>query len=225
MVALLVAASCGGASPPSPPPAAPAPSAEPARSAFAADDGYQPSYAKPELLRALAAERALAATEQRRVAELDEQSARQADPALSDQLYTARADLAVRHRFIATLEACDAAQRWCPPRLDDPPWSYDIAADPAPEPPVTSTLRFDLDSWRALAGELHGRACACRTIGCVDGVGVAIDRLELRPVPQVRGDEAATLSITWARECLFRLRGRSVVPVTRAAPSPVLANP
>jgi hypothetical protein len=29
-------------------------------------------------------------------------------------------------------------------------------------------------------------------------------------MPQVRGDEAATVSITRARECLFRLRGKSL---------------
>jgi len=83
---------------------------------------------------------------------------------------------------------------------------------------VTATLRFDLESWRALAAELHGRACACRTLACVDSVGVAIDQLETRPMPQVASDDAAATAITRARECLFRLRGKSAMR-TAAAPA------
>ena len=71
-----------------------------------------------------------------------------------------------------------------------------------------SPLPFDEESWRKFAAELHGRACACRTIAYVDGVGVAIDQLEPRPMLQVQGDEAASLSITRALECLYRLRGK-----------------
>ena len=73
-------------------------------------------------------------------------------------------------------------------------------------------LRFDLESWQKVAAELHGRACACRTIACVDSMGVAIDQLEPRPMPEVRGDEVASQSITRARECLFRLRGKKATP-------------
>ena len=75
---------------------------------------------------------------------------------------------------------------------------------------LRSRLRFDLDSWRKLATELHGRACACRTIACVDSIDVAINELELRPMPVVQGDEMATESITRARQCLFRLRGKEL---------------
>nr|MDQ3366399.1 hypothetical protein [Myxococcota bacterium] len=126
-----------------------------------------------------------------------------------DQLRVARADLAVRRRFIAALEACERAGRWCPPRLDDPAWAFDPDPDRPVAPPLDAPLRFDVASWRTIALELFGRACACRTLGCVDSVGVAIDQLEPRPMPAVQGDEAASLSITRARECLFRLRGKT----------------
>jgi hypothetical protein len=209
----MVAGGCGGgsaAAPPPVPPVAATPAGDPTQSSFADEDIYRPPYGKPELQKALSAERVLEVTAARQVGELEDLLARQADTAIADQLYFARSDLAVRRRFVATLAACDADGRWCPPRLDDPPWAFDYDAAPPTEPPVTQALRFDLDSWRALAGELHGRACACRTITCVDSVGVAIDKLEIRPMPQVRGDEAATVSITRARECLFRLRGKSL---------------
>lgn len=207
---LMVAGGCGGGDATRPPAASPAPPRDPEPSTLADEDRVQPPYGKPELQKALSGERVLEVTAERQVSELEDLLARQPDPAIADQLYLARADLAVRRRFVATLAACDADGRWCPPRLDDPPWAYALDADPSTEPPVTTALRFDLDSWRALAGELHGRACACRTLGCVDSVGVAIDRLELRPMPQVRGDETASVSITHARECLFRLRGKSL---------------
>ena len=169
---------------------------------FAEEDHHVPSYSKTELARSLERERGAEATAERLVAELESKDASY------DQLRVARADLEVRRRFIKSLEACEANGRWCPPRLDDPPWAFD-PDPPAPvAPPVTATLRFDVDSWRTLAAELHGRACACRTIACVDSLGVAIDQLETRPMPQVQGDETASASITRARECLFRLRGR-----------------
>jgi hypothetical protein len=196
-------------------PAAVDPGAAPG-AVLADDDRYQPSYGKRELEDALIAERAVELTLAHRVAEFE---AAQPDAAIAspsdDALRSAVADLAVRRRFIATLEACQSDGRWCPPRLDDPPWSYDPDAEPPVEPPMTAPLRFDLASWRALAAELHGRACACRTLGCVDSVELAIAALEPRPVPHSQGDELASLSITRARECLFRLRGRSVVPLTR----------
>ncbi|HEX3762041.1 MAG TPA: hypothetical protein VHW23_25245 [Kofleriaceae bacterium] len=177
-----------------------------------------PSYGKPELQRALITERAAEATLERRVGELEAKLADPpapgaTNPALEDQLRVAIADLAVRRRFIATLEVCEAAGRWCPPRLDDPPWAFDPDPDGQPgDPPLTAPLRYDLDSWRQIAAELHGRACACRTIACVDSVGVAIDQLEPRPMPAVQGDDQAAVAITRARECLFRLRGKKAIP-------------
>lgn len=164
-------------------------------SELATDDDIRPSYGKAELEHALIAERGLEATGERRVAEAE-----------GDQLQIAIADLAVRRRFIATLEACQASGHTCPPRLDDPPWTFDIAADSA-KPPLDTPLRFDLADWQKVAAELHGRACACRTIACVDSLDVVIDQLEQRPMPDVRGDEISSASITRARECLFRLRG------------------
>jgi hypothetical protein len=183
---------------------------------LANEDAYKPTYGKVELQKALIAERGAEATAERRVGDLE---ARPADSLITDQLRVATADLAVRRRFIQTLEACEAAGRWCPPRLDDPPWSFDPDPDGPPDPPMTAALRFDLDGWRALAAELHGRACACRTIGCVDSVGVAADQLELRTALAIQGDEAATLSVTRARECLFRLRGKTAMS-TAPTPAP-----
>ncbi|HEY0987056.1 MAG TPA: hypothetical protein VGD80_08390 [Kofleriaceae bacterium] len=206
---LALAAACAPGSGARPPPSAPD---DQVHSALADEDTYKPTYGKPDLEKALIAERGAEATAERRVADLD---ARPPDALVADQLRVAVADLAVRRRFIQTLEACDAAGRWCPPRLDDPPWAFDPDPDRPADPPMTAALRFDLDGWRGLAAELHGRACACRTISCVDSVGVAIDQLELRTAREVQGDETATLSITRARECLFRLRGKSV---TRTAP-------
>lgn len=170
---------------------------------FAEEDRFVPGYGKPELQRALITERGREATDERRVAELE------AKDGQGDALRVARADLAVRRRFIAALEACEADGRWCPPRLDDPTWSYDYDGTQLDTPPLDAPLRFDLDSWRVVAAELHGRACACRTSACVEGLTVAIDRLETRPMPDVRADDAATLAITRARECLFWLRGKT----------------
>jgi hypothetical protein len=198
-----------------PPPVEPA---APGAAALAEEELYKPSYGAPELQKALIAERGLEATGERRVAELEARqvdAAAEAAPAIDDQLRVAAADLAVRRRFIATLEACEAAGRLCPPRLDDPPWAFDPDPEQSTPPPLTAALRFDLDSWRSLAAELHGRACACRTIACVDSVGVAIDQLETRPMPEVQSDDAALSAITRARECLFRLRGK----VPRPAPA------
>jgi len=178
-----------------------------AHSELADEDRFTPSYGKPELSKALIAERAAEATAEKTVGELEAQaSAKDLRDAADDRLLVAQADLAVRRRFIAALEACEASGRWCPPRLDDPPWAFDVEGDKPP--PLDAPLHFELAPWRAIAAELHGRACACRTLACVDGVGIAIDQLEAKPVKDVLGDDAATLSITRARECLFRLRGK-----------------
>jgi len=166
---------------------------------FADENLYQPSYGKPELEKALITERAAEANAEHRVADL---ASRETD----DELATVAADLAVRRRFIASLEACQAVGRTCPPRLDEPAWSFDVEGS---APPITAPLAFDIDGWRVIADELFGRACACRTIACIDSLAVAIDLLEARPPPEALGDDAATLSITRARECLFRLRGKT----------------
>lgn len=200
-------AACGSA-----PPASPAAPSEAPRSTFAEEDVAPPSYGKPELTRALIAERGFEASAERRVAELEAKTADSDDPATADQLRVALADLAVRRRFIATLERCEATGALCPPRLDEPPWPYDPDPDKPAPPPMSAPLRYDLESWRALTAELHGRACACRTLACVDSVGVAIDHLETRPMPVVLEDDAATLATTRARTCLFRLRGKVALP-------------
>jgi len=169
-------------------------------SVLAPDEADPPPYSKAEVDKALVAERASVATAERALADLDASG--------DDAAAFARADLDVRRRFVAMLESCQAEGRACPPRLDDPPWTFDIAADV--DPRLDAPLAFDLAGWRAIAAELHGRACACRTHACVDSLDVAITRLEPRPAREVRGDEPASASLTRARECLFRLRGRHV---------------
>jgi hypothetical protein len=200
LTVLAFLAACGGGAP-----AARLPESAGEPGQLADEDRFEPSYDKRALQEALIAERAQEATAERRVAELEP---RAIDEAGRDRLRVATADLAVRRRFIASLEACEVSGRWCPPRLDDPVWSYDHDGDRLDAPPVAAPLRFDLASWRVLAAELFGRACACRTRVCVESVSVAIDVLERRPMPEVQGDELASLAITRARECLFRLRGK-----------------
>jgi hypothetical protein len=203
---------CGGGG------AARAPATEPVITGqLAEDDRYVPSYGKAELQRALFADRGAEATVERQVKEIEALVAAGSTAGGSDRLRVALADLAVRRRFIATLEACEAQGLWCPPRLDDPPWRFDLDSDQ--EPPLETTLRFDLENWRRITGELHGRACACRTVMCVDSVEVALAQLEDRPMLAVQGDVAAILSITRARECLSRLRGKKPF---RIAAEPVL---
>src|SRR5687768_10586981 len=91
-------------------------------SGLADDDVYKPSYTKAELDEALTSERASEAAAAARVQQLE-------DGGDYDQLRIAAADLAVRRRFIASLEACHAGGMTCPPRLDEPAWSYDVEAD------------------------------------------------------------------------------------------------
>jgi hypothetical protein len=178
---------------------------------LAEPDDYQPSYGKPEVERALIAERGAEASQETKVAQLQANAEAQLDrvmvASIEDNLRAATADLAVRRQFIRMLEACEAEGRWCPPRLDESTWSYDFDSDR--DPPLDAQLRFDLADWQKIAAELHGRACACRTVACVDGVGAAIDRLEPKPMRDVQGDEIASESITRARQCLFRLQGRA----------------
>ena len=167
---------------------------------LAGDDDYQPSYGKADLEKALIAERAAEATVEKQVMDADFKGD-------DDAKRAASADLAVRRRFIAALETCQAQGRNCPPRLDEPAWTYDPATDA--DPKLDTPLRFDLDDWQKVTAELHGRACACRTVACVDSMNDAIDKLESRPMQDVRGDETASLSVTRARECLTRLGGRA----------------
>ena len=170
---------------------------------MADENNYKPTYGKPDMEKALIAERGKEATAERAITELE---ARGTD---DEQLRAAVEDLAVRRRFIASIEACQQSGRTCPPRLDEPAWTFEV--DGKANPPLDAAMRFDLGDWQKIAAELHGRACACRTLGCVDRGGVAIDQVETRPVADVQGDEAASQSITWARECLYRLRGRAIV--------------
>jgi len=170
-------------------------------------DDVAPSYTKAELDTALAAERTTLAARERAAADLAAK-----DDVDADALRVALADLAIERRFVASLEACAATNRWCPPRLDDPPWSYDVANEAA-KLPLDAQLRFDRDDWRKITAELFGRACACRTLACVDSLGTAIDRLELRPMPDIRDDDTAAAAIVHARECLHRLRGKAIARV------------
>lgn len=158
-------------------------------SELAGDDDVKPTYAKAELEKALIAERGAEATNERRVSEAEANGDDEA-------LRIATADLGVRRRFITALEHCQDSGHLCPPRLDDP----GVTLDPNP--------RFDLADWQKLAADLHGRACACRTLACIDTLDDSINQLELRPMQDVRGDAQASAEITGARECLFRLRGK-----------------
>jgi len=175
------------------------------RGELAGEEESPPSYGRSELQQALIAERAAEARAEREVADAQDAAAD------SDRLRIALGDLAVRRRFIQILELCEAQGRMCPPRLDDPPWSY--AVDAEVDPALDVPLRFDLDSWRNVSAELHGRACACRTVACIDSMDATIARLELRPMADVQSDETATQSVTRARECLMRLRGKKRVPL------------
>ncbi|MFT3694543.1 MAG: hypothetical protein QM831_15450 [Kofleriaceae bacterium] len=171
------------------------------RAQLAADDEWKPSYGKPEIEKALIAERGAEATNERRVEDADNGS----DPVAAG---IARADLGVRQQFIASLVACRDGGHLCPPRLDDPAWKFTAGEDLA-KPPLDTPLRFDLDDWQKMTAELHGRACACRTINCLDSLDAVMNELEQRPTQDVRADEQATTELARARECTFRLRGKA----------------
>ena len=165
---------------------------------LADDSEPPPPYDTAAVQRALIAERAGEARDERLVAE-----AEAGDP---DKLQAALANLAVRRRFIRVLESCESKGRLCPPRLDEPAWTH--AADYEGDPKLDVPLRFDVASWQKVTVELQGRACACRTVSCIDSLDVTIAKLESRPTDEVQRDDDATAAITRARECLFRLRGR-----------------
>ena len=202
--ALILLAACGGATTVAPPPID---QGDTTRAALADEDNYKPTYGKAELENALIAERGKQASAERVLTDFE---ARGADVATDEGMRTATNDLAVRRRFIGELEQCQASGRDCPPRLDEPAFAFD--PDGTAPPPLDAPLRFDLADWQKVTTELHGRACACRTLTCVDAMSAAIDQLEPRPMPDVQGDELASQALTRARECLFRLRGRDVAP-------------
>jgi hypothetical protein len=189
---------CGGSTPP--PKHAGGDTGISSHDQLAADDEDQTSYTKADLEKALIAERAAEATGEKAVMDADFKGD-------DDGKRAAAADLAVRRRFIASLETCQSVGHQCPPRLDDPAWTYDASSDA--DPKLETPLRFDLDDWQKVTAELRGRACACRTAACVASLDAAIDTLEARPMKEVRADEAASASVTHARECLTRLAGRS----------------
>jgi len=170
---------------------------------WAADEESPPPYDKAAIGKALSTERAAEMKLEREVSEHEAAGN-------YDKLGLAIQDLRVRRRFIATLELCEAQDRLCPPRLDEPAWPYAVDSDE--DPKLDAPLRFDQGSWQKVAAELHGRACACRTINCIDSMNATIDRLEKRPTDEVQADETSIVEITRARECLFRLRGRTKIP-------------
>lgn len=199
LLCLVLAAACGGSTPP-PQHAGAGDTGITTHNQLAGEDEYQPSYNKPDLEKALITERAAEATGEKAVMDADFKGD-------DDAKRAATADLAVRRRFIASLENCQSEGRDCPPRLDEPAWTYDASSDA--DPKLDTPLRFDLDDWQKVTAELHGRACACRTAACVASMDAAIDTLETRPMKEVRADEASSLSVTRARECLTRLGGRA----------------
>ena len=168
-----------------------------------ADEESTPPYDKAALRIALIAEREAQTKAEQTV--VDAEAAGD-----EERLRRALADLAVRRRFVAILEVCDAETRLCPPRLDEPNWPY--LSDSDDDPKLETPLRFDLDSWRKVAAELHGRACACRTLACIDGMDAMMLRLETRPIEDVQADETASAELTAARDCLMRLRGKKALP-------------
>lgn len=169
---------------------------------FTAEDEPSPPYEREAVSKALIVERAAEVRGEREVADAE-------DSGDADRLIAARADLAVRRRFIATLELCEAEGRRCPPRLDEPPWPHPVDSDA--DPKLDVPLRFDPVSWHNVTAELHGRACVCRTLACVDSMEATLARLETRPVDDVQRDETAAVELTAARDCLMRLRGKRPV--------------
>jgi len=144
VLALALAACTHGSSAPRTPTEEPG-----AHSSFVADDEPPPAYDKAAISKALIAERAAEARGERAVAD-----AEASDNA--DGLITARADLAVRRRFIAMLERCEEDGRLCPPRLDEPPWPYPVDSDA--DPKLDVPLRFDDASWPRGAAAPRGPA-------------------------------------------------------------------
>lgn len=167
---------------------------------LADDDGASPRYSRADLDKAIAGEHAALDAADAQLATLA------ADARPDDAAAALLADRGVRARFVTWLEACRDGGKSCPPRLDERPFTYDLASDK--DPKLDVPLRFDLADWRLMTAELHERACACRTLTCVDALDAVANALEARPMPQVTADDAAIASLTRARMCLMRLRGR-----------------
>lgn len=195
---LLILAACKGGSSPNP-----VTDPTEVHTSMAVDDDPPPPYDKAALQMALIAERAAEAKGEAAVSEAEK------DGDL-DRLQVVAANLAVRRRFIAILEVCQAETKLCPPRLDEP--GFPLAVESEEDPKLDVPLRFDLASWQKVTNELHGRACACRTLQCIDAMDASLGRLEKRPIEEVQADDAALTSLTRARECLFRLRGKRAIP-------------
>jgi hypothetical protein len=160
----------------------------------------RPSYGHAEMERVLAEEKQALAEGTAALAALMEQR----DKSL--EIAQRQADLGVQQRYIDALDLCRARGQWCPPRLGLA-WTIRDDADL----PVSLDVepRFDLASWRKLTTELWARGCDCRSMRCVDAMTRMIDVLEIRPTPEVQGDQEASAALTGARTCLWRLRGKA----------------
>lgn len=159
-----------------------------------------PTYSRQEMERVLAEERQAHTAAQAVLASLMEQRGRSVEIALK------LADVGVQARYLEGLEACRARGVWCPPKLG---MAWTIREEQAVPVSLDAEVRFDLTSWRALASELWARGCDCRSMTCVDAMTQTIDELEKQPMPEVQGDPEAAASITAARTCLWRLRGKA----------------
>jgi hypothetical protein len=193
-LALALLSGCGGSS------SAPRLVETSARSAEADPEAtdVRPSYPRPELEQVISDERRAIAQAELELAALSEQRGQTVELALRT------ADLGVQRRYLAALEQCRDSGRWCPPRLG---LRWTISDDADVPVALDATLRFDRDSWRALTTELWARGCDCRSMRCVDAMTQTIDALETRPTPEVQGDHDASVALTGARTCLWRLRG------------------
>jgi hypothetical protein len=161
----------------------------------------RPSYGRAEMERVLGEERRALADGSAAIEALAAQRGK------AVELAVAIADQGVRQRYVLALESCRDHGAWCPPALGLSWTLHDESADV----PVSldAELRFDLASWRKLAAELWARGCDCRTMRCVDAMTHTIDVLEARPTLEVQGDHEASVAVTGARTCLWRLRGKA----------------
>lgn len=161
----------------------------------------QASYGRQELEHVLAEERRAQADGAAALEALQQQRGKAVEIAL------ALADQGVRQRFLDSLESCRDRGVWCPPKLGHT-WTL---RDGDLDVPVTldAEQRFDVESWRKLARELWSRSCDCRSMRCVDAMTRTVDTLELRPTAEVQGDHDASVALTGARTCLWRLRGKA----------------
>ena len=160
-----------------------------------------PAYGRADMERVLAEERRAQADGAAALDALMQQKGK------AVEIAQALADQGVRQRYLDALESCRDHGVWCPPRLG---LSWTIL-DGEAEVPVSleAELRFDVASWRKLTRELWARGCDCRSMRCVDAMTRTIDTLEARPTPEVQGDHEASVGLTGARTCLWRLRGKA----------------